>query len=179
MGEKPPDSPIHFGTSGWRALIADQFTFANVRLAVAAIAGHVCTRSKYPVLIVGPEKDGILACLLVAEMIAARRAPLGEQLKTLFTKVGGDFWPIRENLHLGKAVKARTVARLRENFPEFQGRRVSRVDRTDGLKLIFADGSWLLLRLSGTEPLLRVYAEAATMAASRQIAADAAKWIEA
>src|SRR5712691_8687616 len=46
-------SPIRFGTSGWRAIIADEFTFENVRLAVAAIAGHVSSRNKAPVLIVG------------------------------------------------------------------------------------------------------------------------------
>src|SRR2546422_5462183 len=45
--------PIRFGTSGWRAIIADEFTFANVRLAVAAIAEHVCSRSQKPTLIVG------------------------------------------------------------------------------------------------------------------------------
>ncbi|MBI3484970.1 MAG: phosphoglucomutase/phosphomannomutase family protein, partial [Acidobacteria bacterium] len=44
---------IKFGTSGWRAVIADQFTFANVRLAVAAIAGHVLSKNKKPTLIVG------------------------------------------------------------------------------------------------------------------------------
>jgi phosphoglucomutase len=47
-----PASPIHFGTSGWRAIIADEFTFANVRLAVTAIAGHVRKNAKKPVLIV-------------------------------------------------------------------------------------------------------------------------------
>src|SRR2546426_10357793 len=45
--------PIRFGTSGWRAIIADEFTFPNVRLAVAAIAEHVCSRSQKPTLIVG------------------------------------------------------------------------------------------------------------------------------
>ena len=48
-----PGQPIHFGTSGWRAVIADEFTFPNVRLAVAAIAGHIRSRSKSPTLIVG------------------------------------------------------------------------------------------------------------------------------
>ena len=160
------ETPVGFKYIG-EFIKQDAIALGGEESAGLTIRGHV------------PEKDGILAGLLVAEMIAARRAPLAEQLKTLFNKVGGEFWPIRENLHLGDAVKARTVARLRENFQEFQGRRVSRIDRTDGLKLIFADGSWLLLRLSGTEPLLRVYAEAATPQASRQIVADAGKWIEA
>ncbi len=45
-------SPIHFGTSGWRAIIAEEFTFPNVRLAVTAIAQHVCAQNKKPTLIV-------------------------------------------------------------------------------------------------------------------------------
>ena len=44
---------IKFGTSGWRAIIAEDFTFANVRLATEAIAGHVCSRNAKPTLIVG------------------------------------------------------------------------------------------------------------------------------
>src|SRR5438876_10846087 len=48
-------SPIKFGTSGWRGLIADDFTFANVRLAVAAISGHVKSRAKDPVVLVASD----------------------------------------------------------------------------------------------------------------------------
>src|SRR6516162_3541913 len=49
-------SPIHFGTSGWRGLIADEFTFANVRLAVTAIAGHVKAKAAKPTILVGYDK---------------------------------------------------------------------------------------------------------------------------
>ena len=54
-----------------------------------------------------PEKDGILACLLVAEMIAARQASLSEQLRELFRRVGAEFWPVRENLHLPAEAQAK------------------------------------------------------------------------
>ena len=124
-----------------------------------------------------PEKDGILACLLVAEMTAVRRASLGEQLRTLFRKVGAEFWPLRANLHLTAAAQARTLERMRADPREFGGRPVARVDRTDGLKMAFADGSWILMRASGTEPILRVYTEAGTMEASRQLQAAAESWI--
>ena len=87
-----------------------------------------------------PEKDGILACLLVAEMMAARGAPLDEQLRDLFRRVGREYWPLRANLHLPDDVKARAVERLSGDFSEFFGRRVARTDRTDGLKLVFDDG---------------------------------------
>jgi phosphoglucomutase len=124
-----------------------------------------------------PEKDGILACLLVAEMIAARRASLDEQLGDLFRRVGREFWPLRTNLRLPDAVKARTMERLGSDFGTFLGRRVTRADRTDGLKLIFDDGAWILLRLSGTEPLLRIYTEAATRTESARLASQAREWV--
>src|SRR5260370_1185569 len=103
-----------------------------------------------------PEKDGILACLLAAEMIAARQAPLEEQLRALFRNVGREFWPLRTNLHLPEDVKARAIERLKSDFSEFLGRPVAQTDRTDALELVFDDGSWILLRLSGTEPVMRV-----------------------
>jgi phosphoglucomutase len=159
------ETPVGFKYIG-EFIKQDAIALGGEESAGLTIRGHV------------PEKDGILAVLLVAEMIAARRAPLAEQLKALFKKVGGEFWPIRENLHLGDTLKARTMARLKNDFHEFQGRRVERLDRTDGLKALFSDGSWLLLRLSGTEPMLRVYAEAATVNASRRLVSDAQKWIQ-
>ncbi len=124
-----------------------------------------------------PEKDGILACLLVAEMIAARQASLAEQLRDLFKRVGREYWPIRVNLHLPSDIQARVPAKLREDPKEFAGRRVANINRTDGLKLTFDDGAWLLMRPSGTEPLIRVYTEAAAPAESQKIADDARTWI--
>ena len=124
-----------------------------------------------------PEKDGILACLLVVEMIAARRASLAEQLRDLFRRVGAEFWPIRINLHLAEDVQARVAGRLRQDFKEFAGRRVAGTDRTDGMKLIFDDGSWVLMRPSGTEPVVRIYTESASPAASHKLAEDARTWV--
>jgi phosphomannomutase len=51
------------------------------------------------------------------------------------------------------------------------------VDRTDGAKFVFEDGSWMLLRLSGTEPLLRLYVEAESSAASAKLTSEAKNWI--
>ncbi|HET9400989.1 MAG TPA: hypothetical protein VFO34_08565 [Candidatus Acidoferrales bacterium] len=124
-----------------------------------------------------PEKDGILACLLVAEMTAARKQSLGEQIRALFKKVGSEFWPLRTNLHLTEEVQRRTIDRLKSDYATFLGRKVQKLDRTDGLKLEFSDGSWVLMRLSGTEPLLRVYTEAGSQTASQKIADDAREWI--
>ena len=124
-----------------------------------------------------PEKDGILACLLVGEMIAARQSSLGEQLRDLFRRVGREFWPVRENLHLSEEAQAKLPARLKEDFKEFAGRHVTSTDRTDGVQLTFDDGAWLLMRASGTEPVVRIYTEAATISEAQKLAEEARAWI--
>ncbi len=159
------ETPVGFKYIG-EFIKKDAIALGGEESAGLTIRGHV------------PEKDGILAGLLTAEMIAARRATLAEQLRALFRKVGGEFWPLRENLRLSEEVQAKVVARLKDDIRKWQGRRVARLDRTDGLKLIFGDGAWVLLRASGTEPILRVYAEAASPEASRRLVAEARKWIE-
>jgi phosphoglucomutase len=150
----------HYGTTIYQTPVGfkyigeliqqDKIALGGEESAGLSIRGHV------------PEKDGILACLLVAEMVAVRGASLTEQLRALFKRVGREFWPLRTNLHLPEDVKLRTIARLKTEFRTFLGRHVANLDRTDGLKIEFDDGSWVLLRLSGTEPLMRVYTEAAT-----------------
>jgi phosphoglucomutase len=165
----------HYGTTVFQTPVGfkyigelieqDKIAMGGEESAGLSIRGHV------------PEKDGILACLLVAEMVAVRRASLAEQLRALFKRVGREFWPLRTNLHLPEDVKLKTVARLKADFSTFLGRRVKGMDRTDGLKLEFGDGSWVLLRLSGTEPLLRVYTEAATLEESSRIASEAQAWV--
>jgi hypothetical protein len=66
----------------------------------------------------------------VAEMVAERRAPLAEQLRSLFKRVGREFWPLRTNLHLPDDVKLKVVSRLKTEFTNFLGRRVAHLDRT-------------------------------------------------
>ncbi len=165
----------HHGTKVFQTLVGfkyigelieqDKIAMGAEESAGLAIRGHV------------REKDGILACLLVAEMVAVRRATLAEQLRALFKRVGREFWPQRTNLHLPDDIKLKTVERLKANFTTFLGRHVKNLDRTDGLKFEFDDGSWVLLRLSGTEPLLRIYSEAATGKESSKIASDAKAWV--
>jgi phosphoglucomutase len=160
------ETPVGFKYVG-PLLRENKIVIGGEESAGLTIRGHV------------PEKDGILACLLVAEMIAARHASLAAQLADLFRRVGGEFWPVRVNLHLESDVQSRLRDRLRQEFKEFTGRRVARMDRTDGLKLIFEDGSWVLMRPSGTEPVVRVYTESSSPEASRKLAEDARAWVAA
>jgi len=159
------ETPVGFKYIG-EYLKQEKIALGGEESAGMTVHGHV------------PEKDGILACLLVAEMTAVRQAPLGEQLRALFRKAGGEYWPMRANLQLTPQAQARTLERLREDPKEFGGRPVAKLNRTDGLKMEFADGSWVLMRASGTEPILRVYTEAATAEASRELQARTKQWIE-
>jgi phosphomannomutase len=106
---------INFGTSGWRAIIADEFTFANVRLTAEAIGRYVKTQNSESagLSIRGhvPEKDGIPACLLIAEMFAGRGKSLKNQLKDLFSRVGA-VYNRRLNVKLDPAISARVKAKI-------------------------------------------------------------------
>jgi phosphoglucomutase len=105
-----------------------------------------------------PEKDGILACLLAAEAVAARGASLTDQLKDLYGRVG-KLESGRIGIRLTPELMQSLGDKLKEDPHEIGGRRVERTNRMDGVKFIFADGSWLLMRPSGTEPVVRIYAE--------------------
>ena len=123
-----------------------------------------------------PEKDGILACLLIAEMLASRGKSLKNQLKDLFSKVG-ELYNRRLNVKLDPAISARVKQKIAADVHEFHGRRVVEQNRVDGLKLLFDDGSWVLMRPSGTEPVVRFYAESTSQADLDKLLEYGRKWI--
>ena len=163
-GQTTYQTPVGFKYIG-QLIREDKIALGGEESAGLTIRGHV------------PEKDGILACLLVAEMIAARGASIAEQIRAMFKKLGREFWPVRENLHLSDEQKANAVKRVVVDASTLLGRKVVSIDRTDGAKFVFDDGSWMLLRLSGTEPLLRLYVEAESAAASAKLTGEATKWV--
>jgi alpha-D-glucose phosphate-specific phosphoglucomutase len=139
-------TPVGFKYIG--ALIKqDKIALGGEESAGLTIRGHV------------PEKDGILACLLVAEAVARRGLSVRQQIEALFNKVG-PVYTVRINLTLDPQVKQHLLSKLERDWDRFDSERVSKIDRTDGLKLILADGAWVLMRPSGTEPVVRVYCEA-------------------
>jgi alpha-D-glucose phosphate-specific phosphoglucomutase len=123
-----------------------------------------------------PEKDGVITGLLCCEMIAKRGKSLRQQLQELFAKVGS-FYPIRENFRLTPEVKAKFTEKLRVDPQRFSGQRVTQAVRKDGLKLVLEDGSWVCYRLSGTEPVVRVYSEAPSEHELQKLSAAAKQWI--
>jgi phosphomannomutase len=114
-----------------------------------------------------PERDGILAGLFFADFIVRKQKPLSALLEDLFSRVGPHSYT-RRDIRLEREsfdqVKEKTYAEFKENPPtEFEGQKVAHMRDDDGFKFYFEDGSWVLVRFSGTEPLLRVYSEAASM----------------
>jgi phosphoglucomutase len=162
--QKTFQTPVGFKYIG-QLIREDKIAMGGEESAGMTIRGHI------------PEKDGILACLLVAEMLAARGASIHEQIAALFRKLGREYWPVRENMHLSNEQKAKTVERVASDTSTLLGRKIVSVDRTDGAKFVFEDGSWMLLRLSGTEPLLRLYVEAESAAASAKLTSEAKAWV--
>lgn len=111
-----------------------------------------------------PERDGSLCALLLLEACAKAGMPPRQLLGEIFEEVGT--WHYRrEDVHLDPAKSAQIVETVKRASPrEVAGASVASRNDRDGVKLTFADDSWLLLRPSGTEPVLRLYAEATTPA---------------
>ncbi len=107
-----------------------------------------------------PEGDGPIMGLLLVEMIAASRKPLRVLVEELLAEVGPAFYE-RTDMRLSRPVaKAEMTELLLKQAPaSIGGQRVAEVKSLDGVKYLMADDSWLLIRPSGTEPVLRVYAE--------------------
>jgi alpha-D-glucose phosphate-specific phosphoglucomutase len=157
------ETPVGFKYIG-ELIKQDKIAIGGEESAGLSIRGHV------------PEKDGIIAGLLAAEMVARRHKPLREQLQILFGKVGS-FYPLRENFRLTPEVKEKFTSKLKAEPREFSGRKVAGVVRTDGLKLLLEDGSWVCYRLSGTEPVVRVYTEARSRDDLAKLSGQAKDWI--
>ena len=158
------ETPVGFKYIGEK-LIAGEIIFGGEESAGLTVEGHV------------PEKDGILADLLAAEMVGATGKTLAELAADLEREIG-PFHSKRLDLPLS-ARGREALSRHRASPPsEFAGRPVASVNLVDGLKLILGDGSWVLIRESGTEPVARLYLEAASEADVDSLARAALPWIE-
>ncbi|MBC8028946.1 MAG: phosphoglucomutase/phosphomannomutase family protein [Pyrinomonadaceae bacterium] len=139
------ETPVGFKFIG-ELINEDKIVIGGEESAGLSIKGHY------------PEKDGILACLLAAEAVASRGTSLTEQLNDLYARVG-KLESGRIGVRLTTELMETLGDKLKQDPREIGGRRVERTNRIDGVKFIFADGSWLLMRPSGTEPVVRIYAE--------------------
>ena len=145
------DLPLYKTPVGFKYLadlfLKEKIIFGGEESACMAIKDHL------------PEKDGIFAGLLVAEMMAASRKNLSELMKDLFQTYGRRIG-VQQSVPLTSENK-RKLRKLMKNPPaQLADRKVHNIETIDGIKLDFSNDDWMLLRLSGTEPLVRCYGEA-------------------
>lgn len=144
-GLKLYETPVGFKFIG-ELINEDKIILGGEESAGLSIKGHY------------PEKDGILACLLATEAVAARGASLTEQLEELEKRIG-----MPESGRIGVRLEKKIARGLKDKLSQeplkIGGRKIENINRIDGVKYLFDDGSWMLIRPSGTEPLVRIYAE--------------------
>jgi phosphoglucomutase len=157
------ETPVGFKFIG-ELINEDKIVLGGEESAGLSIRGHY------------PEKDGILACLLAAEAVAARGTSLTEQLNELYRKVGKlESGRIGVKLTLDVADKLKD--KLAQEPGDIAGRTVEKIDRIDGVKFLFGNDTWMLMRPSGTEPLVRIYAEAEDKKTVDELLEDGRKYL--
>jgi phosphomannomutase len=127
-----------------------------------------------------PERDALLSALYILESIADSQQDLGAQYRQIQTQTNYFSAYDRNDLQLASMdVKTILIDKLATApIQNINNQAVVRLQTTDGYKLHLADGSWLLIRFSGTEPVLRLYCEAPTLPAVQATLAAAADWVK-
>jgi phosphomannomutase len=148
LGVPVYETPVGFKYIG-ELILADKIALGGEESAGMSMYRHL------------PEKDGILACLLVAEMVASTGKKIGQLIEETSEEFG-HFYSKRIDMKLTPQLKETLAQKLTNPPKELNGFTVRDVNTTDGVKLILDDNKWILFRLSGTEPVARVYAEACT-----------------
>lgn len=159
LGVKVHETPVGFKYLG-ALMESEAVIVAGEESGGLSVKGHV------------PEKDGVLACLLMAELVATERKPLGKILAELEKKTG-EFHTDRINVAVPADAKAALLERLAKGMPEFAGKKVVDFITKDGFKFVLPDDEWVAFRASGTEPLIRCYLEAKSVAGLKKLAAAA------
>jgi phosphoglucomutase len=157
------ETPVGFKYIG-ELISQDKIVIGGEESAGLTIRGHV------------PEKDGILACFLVAEMVAREGKTVRELLEKLYSEVGRVVTR-RDNLKLSPELEAVYVDKVNVVPTEIAGSRIQEIIRIDGTKLLLDDGSWMLFRKSGTEPVVRLYGEASNDARLSEVMAAGRNFI--
>jgi alpha-D-glucose phosphate-specific phosphoglucomutase len=146
LGVKVYETPVGFKYIG-ALMESEAIIVGGEESGGLSVKGHV------------PEKDGILACLLMAELVATEKKSLGQILKEI-EKLTGEFHTDRINISIPPEKKAELLAKLGAGLPAIGHFKVEKFITTDGYKFLLPDGEWVAFRASGTEPLIRCYIEA-------------------
>lgn len=150
LGEKY-DVPVHETGVGFK-YVAPKMTETDAMIGGEESGGFAFRGNV-------PERDGILAGLFILDFMVRTGKKPTELLKMLFEKVGGEFYYDRIDSHFTGNRKDREQMILQANPDNIGGLKVLRLITVDGFQFRLEDGGWLLIRFSGTEPVLRVYCE--------------------
>ncbi|MBI3874895.1 MAG: phosphoglucomutase/phosphomannomutase family protein [Verrucomicrobia bacterium] len=146
LGVKLHETPVGFKYIG-ALMESEPVIVGGEESGGLSVKGHV------------PEKDGILACLLMAELVAMEKKPLGQILREL-SKQTGEFHTTRINVKIAQEAKDALVAKLNAGLSVVGGIPVGKFITTDGWKFLLPNREWVAFRASGTEPVFRCYVEA-------------------
>ena len=155
LGVKVHETPVGFKHIG-ALMEGEPIIVGGEESGGLSIRGHV------------PEKDGVLACLLMAELVAMEGKPLGRILKDL-EKQTGEFHTDRINIAVPADEKGAILKKLEGGFDKIDRYPVQQFITTDGFKFLLPDNEWVAFRASGTEPVIRCYLEAKSAAHLKQL----------
>jgi alpha-D-glucose phosphate-specific phosphoglucomutase len=155
LGVKVHETPVGFKYIG-ALMESEPIIVGGEESGGLSVKGHV------------PEKDGILACLLMAELVATEGKSLGRILKDL-EKQTGQFHTDRINVKIQPETKDALLARLGSGLDAIGPFKVEKFITTDGYKYLLANQEWVAFRASGTEPLIRCYIEAKSAAQLKKL----------
>ncbi len=146
LGVKVHETPVGFKYIG-ALMESEPIIVGGEESGGLSVKGHV------------PEKDGILACLLMAELVATEKKSLGQILNELSKQIG-NFYTDRINISFAPEKKDALLAKLGGGLQNIGAFKVEQFITTDGFKFLLPKGEWVAFRASGTEPLIRCYIEA-------------------
>ncbi len=155
LGVKVHETPVGFKYIG-ALMESEPIIVGGEESGGLSVKGHV------------PEKDGILACLLMAELVATEKKSLGEILRAIEAKVG-QFFTDRINIKIPAEQKAALLAKLGSGLTKIGTFPVEQFITTDGYKFLLPKKEWVAFRASGTEPLIRCYIEARSAAGLKKL----------
>ena len=150
LGVKVHETPVGFKYIG-ALMESEPIIVGGEESGGLSVKGHV------------PEKDGILACLLMAELVATEKKSLGRILSDLSKKTG-EFYSDRINISFSPEKKDALLAKLGSGLTAIGKFKVEQFITTDGFKFLLPNHEWVAFRASGTEPLIRCYIEAKSKA---------------
>jgi alpha-D-glucose phosphate-specific phosphoglucomutase len=157
LGVKLHETPVGFKYIG-ALMESEPIIVGGEESGGLSVKGHV------------PEKDGILACLLMAELVAFERKSLGQILKELARQTG-EFHSERINIAIPPEAKAELLAKLGSGLRAIGPFPVEQYITTDGYKFLLPKEEWVAFRASGTEPLIRCYIEGKSAASLKRLRA--------